>query len=104
MEEAKRHVLAAGEFLKGDLDLMNLPVAGEEAGIIVAVGVAQHQLLQWLLLLPHNGEEFALEPRLEQPLHHLRGLLEILDGFEQRHHQQGGPFIGRVYKARFLGQ
>ena len=104
VEEAKRHVLAAGEFLKGDLGLMNLPVAGEEAGILVAVGVAQHQLLQRLLLLPHNGEEFAVKRRLEQTLHHLRGPLEILHGFEQRHHQQGGPFVGRVYETRFLGQ
>ena len=37
VEEAKRHILAAGERLKCDLSLVNLPVAGEKAGILIAV-------------------------------------------------------------------
>ena len=104
MEQSQGNPLAAGKRLKSDLGLMDLPVAGEESGILVAVGVAQHQFLQGLTLAPHRGKQVAIELGLEQALHDRRSPLEILNRFKQRHHQQGRGAGERVRQAGLLGQ
>jgi hypothetical protein len=48
MEEAQSHPVLVGELLQGNLSAVDFPVAGEKARVFVAVGVAQHHLLQRL--------------------------------------------------------
>ena len=45
VEEAQTHAVAPGHGHQGHLGLVELPAGGEEAAVLVAVGVAQHDFL-----------------------------------------------------------
>ena len=68
-----------------DLGLVQLPVGGEEAAVLVGVGIADHHLLH-PALRPHAA---AHHRHIEQLLHDGGRALEILDGLEQRHDREG---------------
>ena len=89
--------------LQGDLGLVDLPVAGEKPGILVAVGIAEHHFLQRLFAFAAHQQP-AVEGLTEQGLHHRGGPLQVFHRFKQGDHQQGGPLSGRVHQACLLGQ
>ena len=88
MEQPQGQTISCSEILEGYLRFVNFPVAGEEARILVAVGIPEHQLLQGLSLTPNPGEQIAIQGGLEQLFHDLWSSLQILHGFEEWNHQQ----------------
>ena len=67
------------------LGLLQAPGARPVAAVLVAVAVAEHDLLE-----PTAGREVRRVDRmLEESRHHPLGPLEVLDGLEQRHHVDG---------------
>ena len=63
---------------------VQLPVAGEDAAVLVAVAVAEHHVLQRTRAL-HQGSDAG--QRIEGT-HDRRGIAQVVDGLEQRHHDQ----------------
>ena len=61
MEQPQRNAMAAGQLLQSHLGLVNLPVAGQEARVFVAVRVPQHELLERLTLPPDEGKQLPVE-------------------------------------------
>ena len=104
VEDTQGHAVLGGELLQGDLGPVNLPVAGEEAGILVAVRVSEHHLLKRFALLTAGDQELAVEGIGEQAPHHGRGALQILHGLEQGNDQQVGAPGEGIHQARLLGQ
>ena len=96
--------MTAGQILKSDLSLVNLPIAGEKARVFVAIGVAQHQLLQGLHVFSNPREQLAVQAVVEQLLHHRGRALKVLHRFKQRHHEQVGMLCSWIHKAGFFGQ
>ena len=82
-----------------DLGLVQLPARGDEAAILVAVGIAEHHLLHAAAAI----DQPAIVMQAEQPVHDLRGIAQIVDGFEQRHHIDGAT-PGRIDQPGFLEQ
>ena len=91
------------EFDEGDLGAVQLPVAGEDTAILVAVAVAQHDVLLAAAALhqcSHAGQGIELA-------HDGRGVAQVFDGFKQRHHDEvvlGLGVQGPVHQAHFLLQ
>ena len=67
--------MLGGELLQGDLGPVDFPVAGKEAGILVAVGVAEHHLLKRFAPLTAAAQHLAVEGIGEQTPHYGRGAL-----------------------------
>ena len=66
------------------LGAVQLPVAGEEAAVLVAVAVAEHDVL--LGAAAHDHRQHAR--LLVELAHDARRIAQVLDGFEQRHDDQ----------------
>ncbi len=87
-----------------DLGAIQLPVGGEEAAVLVAVGIAQHDLLlaAGALHQPRDAGQGI------EVAHDGRGVAQVFDGFEQRRHQQLGVAVvaaqGAVEQPRLLLQ
>ncbi|MNV30605.1 hypothetical protein D3C71_1218820 [compost metagenome] len=107
MEHAQLDAVAGGEFVeefdKGDFSAVQLPVAGEDAAVFVAVAVAEHDVLLATAALHqrrHAGQCIELA-------HDGRGVAQVFDGFEQRHHDEvvlGLGVQGSIHQAHFLLQ
>jgi hypothetical protein len=63
-----------------DLGLVQLPAGGEEAAVLVAVRIAEHDFL----LVAARGDERAIGGQGEQALHDRRAVAQVADRFEQR--------------------
>ena len=92
------------EFDEGNLGAVQLPVAGEDAAILVAVAIAQHDVLLTTAALHqcrcHAGQGIELA-------HDGRGVAQVFDGFKQRHHDEVVLRFGierAVHQAHFLLQ
>ena len=104
VEDAQGDAVGIRQRLQRDLGPVDLPVAGEEAGILVAVGIAQHHLLQGLVAIAVADQQLAVEGIGEQPFHHRGGPLQILHRLEQGDHQQGRLLGHRIHQTGFLRQ
>jgi hypothetical protein len=107
VEHAQLDVVRVGQHVEQvdqrDLGAVELPVAGEDAAVLVAVGVAQHDVLLGAAALDQLGDAGQ---RVELA-HDGRGIAQVFDGFEQRHDDQvvGGVAVQRaVHQADFLLQ
>jgi hypothetical protein len=67
-----------------NLGPVQLPVAGEDAAVLVAVAVAQHDVL----LAAAFPDQLGNAGQLVEAAHDGRGIAQVLDGLEQRHHDQ----------------
>jgi hypothetical protein len=80
-----------------DLGPVQLPVAGEDAAVLVAVAVAQHDVLLAAGALPPARQCRAGRSRP----HDGRGIAQVADGLEQRHHDQvaTAPLLSSVPRS-----
>ena len=86
-----------------DLGAVQLPVAGEDAAVLVAVAVAQHDVLLGAGAL-HQLRDAGQGVELA---HDGRGVAQVVDGLEQRHDDQVGHRLvvqRAVQQAHFLLQ
>ncbi|MNI18416.1 hypothetical protein D3C73_718230 [compost metagenome] len=58
-----------------------LIVGGNHTAILVAVRISQHDLLQII----HRPNRITVDWQVEQCPHNLRCIMQIVNGFEQRH-------------------
>ena len=79
VEESPAHASVAAHLADVTLGLVQRPVGGEEADVLVRVGVAEHHLLHRV------AEDRAVLGQGEQIGHDRRGVLEVGEGLEQRH-------------------
>ena len=94
MEHAQPDRMAAAEFVKHldqrDLGAVQLPVAGEDAAVFVAVRVAQHDVLLAATALHQRGHAGqCIEVAHDGP-----GVAQVFNGFKQRHHDQVAHRVG----------
>ena len=88
---------------QGQLGAVKLPVAGENAAILVAVGIAEHDVLLAAAALDHGGHA----RQAVEVAHDARRIAQVLDGLEQRHGNQAGHGVGierAAQQAHFLLQ
>ena len=107
VEHAQLDAVAGGKFVEefdeGNLGAVQLPVAGEDAAVLVAVAVAQHDVLLATTALHqcrHAGQRIELA-------HDGRGVAQVFNGFKQRHHDEVVLRFGierAVHQAHFLLQ
>jgi len=107
VEHAQLDAVAGGQFVEQfhqrDLGAVQLPVAGEDAAILVAVAVAQHDVLLATTALhqrSHAGQGIELA-------HDGRGMRQVFDGLEQGHHDEVVFRLGierAVHQAHFFLQ
>ena len=71
-------------FHQRDFGAVELPVAGEDAAVFIAVRVAQHDVLLAPAALHQRGHALQCVKRA----HDGRGIAQVFDGFKQRHHDQ----------------
>src|SRR5204862_8156992 len=81
VEQAQGHAVAAQDVDQAVLGLVQLPARREEAAVLVAVGVAEHDLLQ----IAAGLHEVSVEGHRQQLLHAGSAAAEILDGLEEWH-------------------
>ena len=101
VEDAQADVVLTAQRLQGDLGPVDFPVAGEEARVFVAVGVAEHHLLQRHLLVI---EQSLVEGASHHRAHHLWGAAQIFHRFKQWNHLQAGGAFHRINQAGLFGQ
>ncbi len=76
---------------QGALGLVQRPGRLEETALLVAVGVAQHHLLE----APTQLQVFPVDGQIENPLDDRRAVLQRFKGLEQRDDiQQADPLLG----------
>ena len=85
VEQAQAHAVALEHVDEPDLGLVELPARGDEAAILVAVGIAEHHLLHAAAAV---DEAAVIGQRQHASMMRPRGL-QILDGLEQRHDVDG---------------
>ena len=98
VEHAQLDGVACGQFVKQlyqrNLGTVQLPVAGEDAAVFVAVRVAQHDVLLATAALHQRGNAGQ---GIKLP-HDGCGVAQVFNGFKQRHHNQiayGDQWVGR---------
>jgi hypothetical protein len=94
---------AAEQLDQRDLGAVQLPVAREAAAVLVAVAVAEHDVLLAAGALHHRGDA---RQRVEVA-HDRCGVAQVADGLEQRHDDQVGLGMSSSVAAqqpRFLQQ
>src|SRR5690606_28670699 len=97
--EAHARPVAPVPLAVSDFRLVQLPARGGVAAVLVAVGIADHHLLQAAPAL----EETAIFRNAEQPVHHADAVPKVGDRLEERHDIDRAPALRR-YEARFLQQ
>ncbi|CFW44716.1 Uncharacterised protein [Bordetella pertussis] len=85
MEHAQAHRAGAEYVDQRAFGLVEGPVRGQEAAVLVAVGVAQHDFLGIALRQPYALADFG---QVQPGRHDLGAALQVGNGFEQRHHHQ----------------
>ena len=81
VEQPQPHVVALEHLDQADLGLVELPARGDEAAILVAVGIAEHHFLHAAAAV----HQLAVIMQRQHPVHDAGRGLQILDGLEQRH-------------------
>ena len=81
MKEAQVHAVPLGDADQRRARLVQFPVRGQVAAVLVAVRIAEHHLLHAVA----GGEQGAVGGHAQQAVHHLRGGAQVGDRFEQRH-------------------
>ena len=99
MKEGDRYARIGADLGQLRLGLRQFPVRGDEAAILVGIGIADHHFLH--AALPMGA---AADERHGERLAHDRGRgAEIADGLEQRHDGKGADFgAGRIEKRPAL--
>ena len=107
MEHAQLNTVVIGQVVKQvnqrDLGAVQLPVAGEDATIFVAVAIAQHDVLLATAFLDHLGNAGQLVVAAHDGL----GIAQVFNGFKQGHHDQvaNRPILQRAaHQAHFFLQ
>ena len=96
MEEGDGHAGLGADACQLRLRLGQLPVRGDEAAVLVGIGIADHHLLH--VALPMGA---AADERHRQRLAHDVGRgAEIVDGLEQRHDGKGADLRCRPHRER----
>ncbi len=91
MEEADAHAMLAEDFDQADLRLVKLPARGDEAAVLVRIGIAEHHLLLAALRI----DQLAVLGEGKELIHHADAVAQVLDRLEQRHERQRRrPFRG----------
>src|SRR5208337_2091560 len=79
VEEPDAHAVAAKNLHEADLGLVQLPARGDEAAVLVGVGIAEHHFL----LAAYRIDEPAVFGDGEQRIHHGDAGAQVLDRLEQ---------------------
>ncbi len=90
MEQANAHAVPLEHLDQADLGLVELPARGDEAAVLVGIGIAEHHLL----LAAEIVDEAAVFGNGEQPVHHADAGAQVVDRLEQRDHVERGPPVG----------
>lgn len=72
--------MLAADAGQSDLGFVKFPARGQEATILVAVGVAEHDFL----LVAKSADQRAVGGKVENTSERRRALLQVLDRFEKR--------------------
>ena len=99
VEQPQAHVVALEHLDQADLGLVELPARGDEAAILVAVGIAEHDFLHAAAAV----DQLAVVVHRQHAVHDAAGGLQILDGLEQRHDVDGAA-AGGMDQAGLLQQ
>ena len=83
-----------------DLGLVEFPAGSQKPAILVAVGIAEHDLLH----APPAVEQARVFAQAQQLIHHLAATAEIFDRFEQRHDIEIEHSLARPQQTCFLQQ
>src|SRR6476660_2051310 len=81
VKQPQADVVALEHLDQVDFRLVELPARGDEAAILVAVGVAEHDFLNAAAAV----DQLAVVVNRQHAVHNAAGSLQILDGLEQRH-------------------
>ncbi len=81
VEQPQPHAVTLEHFDQPDLGLVEFPARGDEAAVLVAVGIAQHHFLDAAAAV----DQLAIIMHRQQPVHDRGAGLQVLDGLEQRH-------------------
>ncbi len=95
------------QFHQRNLGAVQLPVAGENPAVFVAVGVAEHDVLLAVAVGVSALHHGAHAGQGVVVAHDGRGVAQVFNGFKQRHHDQvaGGVFLQQaVHQAGFFLQ
>ncbi len=82
VKEAQADVAAGEDIDQRAFGLVERPVGGQEAAVLVAVGVAQHDFLRAVLRALHALADFG---QVEPGGHDVGAALQVGDGFKERH-------------------
>jgi hypothetical protein len=102
VEHAQLDAVARGQFVEQfhecDLGAVQLPVAGEDAAVLVAVRVAQHDVLLGTRTL-HQPRDAG---QCVEGAHDGRRVAQVFDGFKQRHDDEvaDGTLVGAAFFAQ----
>jgi hypothetical protein len=80
VEQSQRDPMTAERVEKRDLCLVELPARSQEAAILVAVGVTEHDFL----CATTTFQEAKILRHSEERVHHAAAVAQIGDGLEQR--------------------
>ena len=80
MEQAQEQPSLAGGLDQRQLRVVERPVGGEVAAVLVGIGVAQHDLLD----IPATRHVVAVQRQLPELAHDVRTTGKVVDGLEQR--------------------
>ena len=100
VEEADAHAVLAEHFDQPDLGFVKLPARGDEAAVLVGVGIGEHHLL----LAAAQIDELAVLGNRQQPVHHADAGAQVVDRLEQRNQRQRRGSGGGVDEAGLLHQ
>jgi hypothetical protein len=92
VEEPDANAGLASDFGEGILRAMQVPLAGEDAAVFVAIAVSDHDLLDEIDRPALGALEFQAATRhgmSEEFAKDIRAAFEVFDGFEQRHDRKG---------------
>ena len=98
MEQAQRDATAVEQLHQRHLGQVEGPGGGEEAAILVAVGIAKHDLLRISQAVDHAARRRQCQPAL----HDFSGALKVGDRFEEGDHVLARHAHLRQVKAGFL--
>ncbi len=99
VKQPQPDVMAREHLDQADLGLVELPAGGDEAAVLVAVGITQHHFLHGAAAV----DQSAIIVNRQHAVHDAGGSLQILDGLEQRHDIDGAA-PGRIDQAGLLEQ
>ena len=85
VEQTQPDALVARHLRDRGLRVVQRPVRGEVAAVLVRVGVAEHDLLH----VAAGGDVAAVQRHVPRRPQHRRAGLQVLDGLEQRHDVDG---------------